>query len=119
MFGGSAFGNTNQPNTNTGGAFGTFGSTTGQTNTTGTGLFGSFGQNQQQQQQQQQQQPSTGFGIFGQPQQQQQPAANTGTSIFGGGGAFAQNNQAKPAGGAFGAFNNRQSDFLFFKGFLC
>jgi nuclear pore complex protein Nup98-Nup96 len=104
MFGGSAF-NTNTAATaapaTTNPAFGTFGqNTAAQTNTTGTGAFGSFGQ--------QQPQPSTGFGAFSQ-QQQQQPAAatNTGTGIFGGGGAFGQNNnQAKPASGAFGNFSN-------------
>lgn len=57
-------------------------------------------QQQQQQQKQQQQQPST-FGSFGQPQQ----PATTGTSIFGSGGTFGQQN--KPAtgfgGGTFGS----------------
>ncbi|KAG2060215.1 hypothetical protein BDR06DRAFT_948299 [Suillus hirtellus] len=107
---GTAFGSTGTPAGNPGTGFGAFAQpqpaqpATG----TGTGIFGSAFGPPQQQQQQQQQQPST-FGSFGQPQQ----SATTGTSIFGSGGTFGQQN--KPAtgfgsgtfgsttGGAFGS----------------
>lgn len=81
-FGGTGFGSTAAPAAS-GGLF-------GGTSTTGTG----FGATPAQP-------ASTGFS-FGQTNQQAQQPAATGGGLFGGGGAFGQNNQPKP-GGLFGS----------------
>ncbi|KAL1297492.1 hypothetical protein AAFC00_005011 [Neodothiora populina] len=82
---------------------------------TSSGLFGAANN------QQQQQQPAATGGLFGATNNQQQQQPSTGGGLFGGGGAFGQNNQQQqqqqPAaggglfGGATGGFgqNNQQN----------